>query len=105
MLITGEIRILFSVEDAEIEEQAKLFWGACPNGDAVKQAVLLVFLVVMLVVLFCVVNMDLAPEQALIQVARVERQQPRDEEAERRSDCERESCPPTRTPRITSLSR
>lgn len=84
MLITGEIRILFSVEDAEIEEQAKLFWGACPNGDAAKQAVLIVFLVVMLVVLYCVV--DLAPEQALIQVARVERQQPRDEEAERRNN-------------------
>lgn len=49
MLITGEIRILFSVEDAEIEEQAKLFGGACPNGDTVKQAVLIVFLVVMLV--------------------------------------------------------
>lgn len=86
MLITGEIRILISVEDAEIEEQAKLFWEACPNGDAVKQAVLIVFLVGMLVVLYCVVNMDLAPERALIQVARVERQQPRDEEAERRNN-------------------
>ena len=84
MLITGEIRILFSVDDAEIEEQARLFWGACPNGDAVKQAVLIVFLVVMLVVLYCVVNMDLAPERALIQVARVQRQQPRDEAAETR---------------------
>lgn len=86
MLITGEIRILFSVEDAEIEEQAKLFWGACPNGDAAKQAVLIVFLVVMLVVLYCVVNLDLAPERALIQVARVERQQPSDEAAERRNN-------------------
>ena len=86
MLITGEIRILFSVEDAEIEEQAKLFWGACPIEDAVQQAVLIVFLVVMLVVLYCVVNMDLAPERALIQVARVERQQPRDEAAERRNN-------------------
>lgn len=40
----------------------------------------------MLVVLYCVVNMDLAPERALIQVARVERQQPRDEAAERRNN-------------------
>lgn len=39
----------------------------------------------MLVVLYCVVNMNLAPERALIQVARIDRQQPRDKAAERRN--------------------
>ena len=62
MLITGEIRIFIFCR------------GVCPNRDAAKQAVLIVFLVVMLVVLYCVVNMNLALERALIQVARIDRQ-------------------------------